>query len=72
MDQDRMNIDQEEWTEKITDARAKTKTEDGGSHVASASNGWDARHLLGLEEEDGAAANEDIRDHQEGAGGFEP
>ena len=25
------------------------------------------RHLLGLEEEDAAAANEDIRDHQEGA-----
>ena len=78
VDQDRMNIDQEEKSEETITVRVKTKTEDGGSQVASTTNGWDAflhysndtvrmRHLLGLEEEDAAAANEDIRDHQERA-----
>ena len=82
VDQDRMKIDQEEKAEETTTVRVKTKTEDGGSQVASSSTryGRDAflhysndtirmRHLLGHDEEDAAAAaaNEDIQDHQEGA-----
>ena len=79
VDQDRMKIDQEEKEEETITVRVKTKTEDGGSQVASSTrNGRDAflhysndtirmRHLLGLDEEDAVAANEDIRGHQEGA-----
>ena len=77
--QDRMKIDQEEKAEETITVRVKTKMEDGGSQAASSTrNGRDAflrysndavrmRHLLGHDEEDAAAANEDIRDHQEGA-----